>query len=205
MKIEINTQASIKIIDSKVIYFDPFKVEEDKNDATYIFITHDHYDHYDEASIKKVISNDTIVVGPKCLESAIKKITNKFLIVEPNQEYELNDITFKTIPAYNINKPYHPKEKGYVGYLLTSDNIVYYVMGDTDVTSEIENLQADICFVPIGGTYTMDKDEAVVYINKLQPKRTIPIHYGSIVGDISLGQNFKKEINKEIEVNLLLK
>ncbi len=205
MKIEINTQSSIRLEDGKIIYFDPFKITDKKNDATYIFITHDHYDHYDEESIKNVINENTVLIVPKCLEEQAKAITDNVFAVEPNKSYEVSDLKFRTTPAYNTNKAFHPKEKNFVGYVVTLKEVTYYVMGDTDAIEELSNIQTDVCFVPIGGTYTMDKDEAVSYVNKLRPKKVIPIHYGSIVGDITLGEEFKRKINEDIEVEIFLK
>lgn len=205
MKLSVITQAAIKIEDSKTIYFDPYKITDAPHDATYIFITHDHYDHYDEESLRNVINENTTLIVPTCLQDKARTITNKVLVVDPNNTYELSDISFKTIPAYNLTKPFHPQEKGYVGYLVTSDNTTYYIMGDTDVVEEITNINTDICFVPIGGTYTMDVNEAITYINNLKSKKVIPIHYGSIVGDITLGNEFKEKINQDIEVEILIK
>ena len=51
-KITINTQSSIRIAGDQIIYFDPFKISDRKNDADLIFITHDHYDHLDPSSKK---------------------------------------------------------------------------------------------------------------------------------------------------------
>ena len=45
--IVVNTQSSIKLVLDKVVYFDPYKIEDNVNDADIIFITHDHYDHFD--------------------------------------------------------------------------------------------------------------------------------------------------------------
>ena len=77
-------------------------------------------------------------------------------------------------------------------------------MGDTDIIPEIDDITCDILFIPIGGTYTCDYKEASTYVNKIKPKTVIPIHYGSIVGDISLGEQFKDLIDKDIEVILKL-
>ncbi len=46
------------------------------------------------------------------------------------------EIKFETIPAYNTNKTFHPKENGWVGYIITLDDIRYYIAGDTDITEE---------------------------------------------------------------------
>ena len=195
MKIKVLHHASIKLEGNKIIYIDPYQITEPLHDADYIFITHDHYDHYDEESINNLQNNKTKIIVPKCLNNKIHD-----LIVEPIQEYLIDDIKFKTIPSYNINKVFHPKE--YVGYNILLEGKYYYIMGDTDVTIEAKNVDCDVCFVPVGGTYTMNLDEAVTFINELKPKKAIPIHYGLIVGDNGLGIKFKEKINKEIEVEL---
>ena len=50
----------------------------------------------------------------------------------------------------------------------------------------------------------MNVEEAANYINDIKPKTAIPIHYGSIVGEKSLGQTFKNKIEKEIEVIIMI-
>ena len=204
MNIEVFKQASIKLTSRKTIYFDPYEFQTSAHDADYIFITHDHYDHYDEKSIKNILNENTTLIVPTCLKDQAKELTENIIIVEPNQHYRLTDISFETIPSYNTVAPFHPKEKLYVGYNILFDGMYYYIMGDTNRTEESDKVKTDVCFVPIGGTYTMDVEEASDYINQLKPKKVIPIHYGSIVGDISLGEDFKNKISNEIEVELLL-
>ena len=198
MKISINTQASIRIeSDNKVIYFDPFKINEETHDADYIFITHDHYDHYDEESINNIKNDNTKIIVPMCLKD---KPHN--LLIEGYRIYGIDDLKFNTIPSYNENKPFHPRSKYYVGYVIELEGKNLYIMGDTDRTLESDNVKCDICFVPIGGTYTMNVDEASDYINYIHPEVAIPIHYGSIVGDKSLGEEFKNKVDKNIKVEL---
>lgn len=204
MNIQVFNQASIKLTGSKIIYFDSYLLEEENHDADIIFITHDHYDHYDENSISKAMNENTMLVVPTSLKEKALKLTKNILVVGPNKTYQVDGITFDTIPAYNQEAPFHPKEKEYVGYNVTIDNTKYYVMGDTDRTKEADNVKTDICFVPIGGTYTMNVEQAINYINNIKPKKVVPIHYGSIVGDVALGTEFKNKIDKEIEVEILI-
>lgn len=205
MNIQVFNQSSIKLEGEKIIYFDPYLLKEEKHDADIIFITHDHYDHFEEESINKAMNDKTVLVVPTILKEQATKLTTNILLVEPNKTYTLEDITFDTICSYNKESPYHPKEKNYVGYNLEINGKRYYIMGDTDRTIETDQVKTDVCFVPIGGTYTMTVDEAINYINSIKPKKAIPIHYGSIVGDINLGTSFKEKINKEIEVEILIK
>ncbi len=199
MKIEVIHHSSIRLEAEKVIYFDPYDIKEELHDADYIFITHDHYDHYDEEAIEKVKNNQTKIIVPECL-----KEKKHDLVVEPDKEYQLDELFFKTIRAYNTKANYHPKEKKYLGYNLLLNNTYYYIMGDTNRTKETDQVKTDICFVPIGGTYTMDVEEAANYINDLNPKEVIPIHYGKIVGDESLGEEFKKKIKDNIKVTIYI-
>jgi L-ascorbate metabolism protein UlaG (beta-lactamase superfamily) len=199
--IEVIHHASIKITTKdKIIYFDPYDIKDKYKDADYIFITHNHYDHYDCESINNVKKDTTKIIVPNSL-----KDKGYDLVVEANKEYVIDNIKFNTIASYNINKEFHPKKLGNVGYNILLDNIWYYIMGDTDRTLESDKVKTDICFVPIGGVYTMDVYEAINYINDLKPKKVVPIHYGKIVGDVSLGNIFKEKINKEIEVELFIK
>ena len=157
-KIEVLIHSSIKFSKGLIIYFDPYKIDRDYHDADIIFITHDHYDHYSPLDIKKVIKDDTIIVAPQDIGEKLS--TNNVIGVVPNKNYEVLNIKFKTIPAYNVNKNFHPKENNWVGYLLEYNNIKYYIAGDTDITKENQNIVCDVAFVPIGGVYTMDYQEA---------------------------------------------
>lgn len=208
--IKINCHSSIKIIDSKdrKIYFDPFKIEEKINDADFIFVTHEHYDHFDPASINNISNDKTRLIMPIGMKEFISQTSiskENLILVEPNNKYLIDDIEIETIPSYNINKGFHPKEKMWVGYIINLDNEKYYVAGDTDITEENKVINVDVALVPIGGTYTMTKEEAAELINIIKPKVVIPTHYGDIVGEINDGEEFKKLINSEIKCEILIK
>lgn len=207
-KIEVLCHSSIKINKGLVIYFDPFKIDREYHDADIIFITHSHYDHYSEEDINKVKKEDTQIVAPLDLLDNLLTLgftKDSITLVKPNENYTVKGLSFKTIPAYNTNKNFHPKANNWVGYLVTIDNITYYIAGDTDITTENKQVKCDVAFVPVGGTYTMDNKEAAELINEIKPKVAIPIHYGKIIGNISDGQNFAKLINKEIECKIFIK
>lgn len=206
--IEVLNHSAIKIAKDKIIYIDPFKMEENFHDADIIMITHDHYDHYSEEDIKKIIKEDTIIVITEELMTKVLKLgisLNNIVSVEPNMEYLIYDIKIKTVPAYNIDKAFHPKQNDWVGYILTIAGISYYIAGDTDITSENLNVKCDVAFVPVGGTYTMDYKEAAKLVNRIMPKIAVPTHYGSIVGTRFDGPDFIRLLNYKIEGKILLK
>ena len=197
--IYVNIHSSIKIVLDKIIYFDPYEIKDNKSDADIIFITHNHYDHLDINSINKIKNNNTIVIAPKSIEEDISKIEFKdYIYLDPYQEIDIDNINIKTIPSYNINKPFHPKSNNWLGYIITYNNISYYIAGDTDKTEDNMKVKCDIAFIPIGGKFTMDVNEASELINIINPKVVIPIHYGSVVGSMELGKVLKDMVNVEV-------
>ena len=206
--IEVLYHSSIRINKEKTIYIDPFKIDRNYNDADIVFITHDHYDHYSEEDIDKVINeNTTIIIPDELLTKLLKKGINKnaIITVEPNKNYMVQGIKFETISAYNTNKTFHPKENGWVGYIIIINGIRYYIAGDTDITEENKKVKCDVAFVPVGGRYTMDFKEAAQLINEIQPKIAIPIHYGSVVGTNQDATDFVKLLHPSIKGIILMK
>lgn len=209
--IELIAQSAIRIKnqDNKVIYFDPFKLGGDyNNDADLIYITHSHFDHFSPEDILKIKKEETKIIAPEDLREQIEKIgfdESNVLLVKPNNDYNIENIEFSTIPAYNINKDFHKKEFNWVGYIVNIDGERIYVAGDTDNTEEARNVKCDIACIPIGGTYTMTYEEAADLINTIRPKVAIPTHYKTIVGTAQDAQKFKEKMAENIEVKILMK
>ena len=208
--ISLIAQSAVRIVDvmGRIIYFDPFKLgDEYKNDADYIFITHELYDHFSPEDIEKIINNNTIIVS---VPSVIKKASDlqpdeeKRIAVRPNETYEFEYIKFKTTVAYNKNKLFHPKGKEWVGFIITLNDIRYYIAGDTDNLEELQNIDCDVALVPVGGTYTMNYKEAAQLINNINPKYAIPTHYGSVVGSREDATEFEKLVNNNINVKIYI-
>ena len=198
--VKVLYHASIVLYDN--IYIDPYKIENETHNAKYLFITHSHYDHFSIEDIEKVRNEDTIFfVTSDCKEKLLEiGVGEKRIVtVAPDEMYRFNKIEVQVIPAYNVDKEYHKKEYGWVGYLIKINGVTYYITGDTDVNEDIQNIKCDVLFVPIGGTYTMDYKEAADYTNSIKPKYVIPIHYGTIDGKKEDGIEFAKLLDTKIE------
>lgn len=205
-KISINCHSSICIDED--IYIDPFNIKEKICNARLVFVTHDHYDHYDVESIKNIINNETIIVSIKSVVDSLASngFTNRMIIVEPNNVFDVDGVGVETIPSYNVGH-HHFKELGYVGYVLTIDEIRYLICGDSDDTPELESVKCDVLFVPIGGTYTMDYKEAAHLSNVIHPNIVVPTHYNCLkgVGTKADEKNFIELLDKDIECKIFVK
>lgn len=198
--------STIKILGDKIIYIDPYNVLEKFNDADIIFITHSHYDHFSIEDIKKVYKQKTKIVITEDLYEEVLKLgfeEKDIMSVLPNNHYNIENLNFNTIAAYNTNKEYHPKENNWVGYIIEINNIKYYITGDTDLTNEAKQVKCDIAFLPVGGTFTMNYHDAALLANEIAPKIVIPIHYGTLVGTKDDALNFKKEVKENIKCEIL--
>ncbi len=190
----------------KAIYIDPFNIKENSEKADIILITHSHYDHCSVADMKNIIKEGTKIVLTADSQSKITRseIPIDIKIVAPNQELNLGEIKISTIPAYNVDKSFHPKEEEWVGYIIKMNDILVYHAGDTDLIPEMQKLtgynQPDkkfIALLPIGGRFTMDAEEAAEAAKLIKPMLAIPMHYGGIVGSREDAGEFVKLCKEE--------
>lgn len=202
-EVKINCHSSIKIKKNKTIYIDPFRIKEVSHDADFVFITHSHYDHFSIDDILKIAKVETIFITVQDTKSSLELMgipESQIIIVEPNNKYEIEGITFETTLAYNEGKNFHPKENNWVGYIIELDHTKYYIAGDTDKLKELEDIKCDAAFLPIGGTYTMNPEEAASLANTIDCKVVVPIHYGEIVGTKKDLDRFLSLTKKETKV-----
>ena len=201
MDINVNYHSSIRIGN---IYVDPLNIKEESRNAKIIFITHSHYDHLSIEDIKKIVMEDTVFVCTKDVkEELMKSFHNEIVEVVANHAYRIGNVSFNTVPSYNINKKFHPKNNNWVGYVIEVNNIKYAILGDSDLTSEVKSIKCDVLFVPIGGTYTMNAIEASELTNIIKPKLVIPVHYNGIVGSKEDEKEFIERLNN-IEYKIYL-
>ena len=191
--------ASFKISGEKVIYIDPWKIQDEEK-ADIILISHSHYDHFSLKDIKKITTRETeILMTPDC-QSKLRDVPGRVTLIYPGKKYNVKNILIETTPSYNINKKFHPKENDWVGFIINSSGKRIFYTGDTDNISEIKNIKADIALIPISGTYVMDYKEAADLVNTMKPKIAIPYHYGDIVGTEQDALKFKKLAKIPVEI-----
>jgi L-ascorbate metabolism protein UlaG (beta-lactamase superfamily) len=115
--------------------------------------------------------------------------------VAPGESHEVAGVRFTTVPAYNVQEDRldkHPKTKRWVGFVLELGGSSYYHAGDTDHAPELDDVRADVTFLPIGGTYTMDAGQAGGLARSISPQLAVPMHYGFVVGSPSDADRFRE-------------
>lgn len=200
LEIKRLNHAAFKIKSEKlVIYFNPFEIDSDEL-ANLVFITHERFDHCPPNDLNKIINEGTIIVASLICQGELKNLKVKEIkYLKPFENFEIEKVKVRTIPAYNLNKfrepgkVFHPKEKPRLGYVLEIKGVRIYHAGDTDNIPEMRVLKdVDIALLPVSGTYVMTVEEAVEAVKVINPKLAIPMHYGAIVGTIKDAERFKE-------------
>lgn len=211
-EVSVLTHSSIRISGRLTLYFDPYQIRDENHDADIILITHDHFDHFSPEDIRKIIKEDTVLVLPECMHNLNMREPDKgvpgdsveYKYVAPEGVVEVKGLIIKAVPAYNRMKPFHPKSKKYVGYLVKMDEVTYYVAGDTDCTPENQAVKCDVALVPVGGKFTMNYKEAASLVNSIRPRLAIPTHYGSVAGGSDDGRKFAALVDSQIECRIMI-
>lgn len=188
------------------IYFDPFKLNGIEPKADYIFVSHEHFDHFSLDDIHKIIKDSTVLfMNEMTYEEMDGLLDNKVIIIKPGDSVDFRDLHIEGLPAYNLDKfrepgkVYHPKEDNKLGFIVTFSGVKIYHTGDTDNIPEMDNLASkniDLLFIPVSGTYVMTPNEAINAAGKIKAKISIPMHYGSIVGNKNQAEDFKEGCQK---------
>ena len=187
----------------KKIVIDPYNVSEGVSDkvgkADLILITHSHYDHCSIKDIESFSEPGTIVVIPADCQSKITRIEGvEMQIMEAGERFEFGKIKVDALPAYNVDKDFHPKREGWLGYLVKLGDVIIYHSGDSDKIPEMKNLtghgkqgQEFVALLPVSGEYVMDAEEASEVASLLSPDLCVPMHYGAgVAGSLEDAERF---------------
>lgn len=191
VKFHALVHASIRIeYDGKEIEIDPVTKLGNKTidysampKADYIFVTHEHGDHFDREAIKQLTGEKTqLITNKRCAD-----MLGYGEIMVNGQSATLGDITVEAVPAYNTSDgrtQFHPKGRDN-GYILTIDGLRIYIAGDTEDIPEMQDIKdIDIAFMPCNQPYTMTPEQLVKAAKTVKPKVLFPYHYGQT--DVSI-------------------
>ena len=185
VKFHALVHASIRIeYDGKEIEIDPVRKLGNKTidysampKADYIFVTHEHGDHFDKEAIKLLKGDKTqLVMNKRCAD-----MYGPCAVLYNNQSATLGAVEVEAVPAYNTTEgrtQFHPKGRDN-GYILTLDGLRIYIAGDTENIPEMQDIKdIDIAFLPCNQPYTMKPEQLVKAAKTVKPKVLFPYHYG---------------------------
>lgn len=160
---------------------------EDTEGITHIFVTHAHKDHLGD-TVEIAEENNSLIVCNAELAGILynKNPELQFHPMHIGGRYKFDFGSVKMTPAihgsgytedgvtYDAGNP--------CGFVIEVNETKIYHAGDTGLTMDMKLLEyekIDIAFLPIGGNYTMDIDDAVRAVSFIDPKITVPIHYNT--------------------------
>lgn len=195
--------STVAVYGEKNIYIDPFGqvLQGGETKADLIISSHGHRDHFDPEAINALLRDHTkVVVRPGCEIDKLK--TTRVVEMEINTTLDLEGARITSVPAHNVKRfrspgtPFHPEGFG-MGIVLTCQGVKFYYAGDTDFIESMKDLkkeEIDLAFLPIGGTYTMDAEEAAEATAAIAPKQVVPIHYNCIPNTEADPAIFKEKV-----------
>lgn len=154
-------------------------------DITHIFVTHGHGDHIGDAVEIAKANNALIIANHEiCAYLARFKVRTHSMHIGGRRKFD-----FGTVKMTNALHGSGISDGGSIicggnpcGFVIEIEGKKIYHAGDTGLTLDmklLENEKIDVAFLPIGGNYTMDADDAAIASDFIKAKRTVPIHYGT--------------------------
>ncbi|MBO6025327.1 MAG: MBL fold metallo-hydrolase [Bacteroidales bacterium] len=206
VKFHALVHASMRIeYDGKEIQIDPVtKLGEKTIDyaampkADYLFITHEHFDHFDTTAIQLLSGNNTqLITNQRCAE-----MLGYGTVMANGDKLQLaDDIILEAVPAYNTtegHQQFHPKGRDN-GFVLTLDGLRIYIAADTEDIPEMAEIKdIDIAFLPCNQPYTMTVEQLVHAARMFKPKVLFPYHYGQT--DVSSLPSLLKDDGIEVRI-----
>ena len=186
VKLHALVHSSIRIeFGSLELYIDPVRQLGNRTidytsmpQADFIFVTHEHGDHYDKDAIKQLSKVGTrFITNRRCAD-----MQGYGLVLKNGDKEDLNlGIKVEAVPAYNTSEgrtQFHPKGRDN-GYILNLDGLRIYIAGDTEDIPEMADIHdIDIAFLPCNQPYTMTPDQLIKAARVIKPKVLFPYHYG---------------------------
>jgi len=196
----------------KVILIDPFfddnptsPVKSDEIEQTdFIILTHAHGDHIGDSFKIAKRTNPLFICVNELANYCIEKGFNAHnMHIGGSYNFEFGTLKF-TIAHHGSQTPEGKYAGAPAGVVLTIDNKIIYHTGDTGLFYDMKLIgelnPVDYMLLPIGDNFTMGIDDAIKAVELVNPKISIPMHYGTwppIEVDPQIFKNKVRDLGKE--------
>jgi L-ascorbate metabolism protein UlaG (beta-lactamase superfamily) len=195
---------SFRLDGSSTVYIDPWKLPAGAPSADLILVTHDHFDHLSADDVARLATPQTTLIGPAAVTAKVAGVAT--LTLAAGETATVGAVTVTAVAAYNLDKfrgpgqPYHPKEAGFLGFIVEMDGRRVYHAGDTDAIPEMRAVRCDVALLPVSGTYVMTADEAAEACGMISAAVVVPMHFGDIVGTPADAARFAAQCGLPVDV-----
>ncbi len=177
-----------------------------------MLLTHGHFDHIKDAVAIAKETECTVLCNEKVAEYLVSQGINPETIevINPGETKDLFFLKLTAVPAIHNTQidgddGTHPDGEP-CGYVIETEGHKVYHAGDTMLFDGMKDLRAtaiDVALLPIGGTYTMNVDEAAEAAGMIQPREVIPMHYDTFPNIAADPQAFARKVPSNIAVVVL--
>ena len=181
--------------------YDPIQPE---GKFDYILVSHDHFDHCDTQLIDELYVEGTTIISNR---PSSMKIQHPCVVLMPTEDGivanafeeelpEMGDTYKDESKDIQIRATFaeHHQAQEPIGFYIHMPEEVYFA-GDTYKFLNIGEIKPPLlALIPIGGTYTMNVDEAAEASALIRPSHIIPMHYNTWDEIKANPGDFKKKI-----------
>ncbi len=177
-------------------------VEAGDVEPTHVFLTHGHPDHWgDVVDIAKRTGAQCVAIVELAQELQGAGLEN---VADPNigGTVKFDWGWVKLVPAWHTSTTPGGTVNTPAGLLIGIGGKTIYHLGDTALFSDMKLVAhrgdpIDVALMCIGGHYTMDRLDAVVATEFIEPANVIPCHYDTFPPIETDAEAFKSEVESK--------
>ncbi len=201
MEIRYHGHSCFEMIDGETsLLVDPFlapnspvaKVTAADVNPTHIALTHGHADHVADVAAVAGRTGAQVVAMVELAnwleEQGVENVSDPNL----GGTVTFEGVSIKLVPAWHTNTAPGSDERPFsagqgtplgvaAGLIIKMGGLTIYDAGDTCLFGDMELIgrrhEVDVALLPIGGHYTMDREDAAYAATLIGAKRVVPIHY----------------------------
>lgn len=173
---------------------------EDLGKITHIFVTHGHGDHLGD-TVEIAHKHDALAVANHEISAYLNKFGVKTHSMHIGGRAVFDFGSVKMTNALHGSGISQGDQMLYggnpCGFVIETGGKKIYHAGDTGLTLDMKLLEDEnihLAFIPIGGNFTMDINDAARAVEFIRPEKAVPMHYDTFEIIASNPVEFKNKV-----------